>query len=221
MIKKLYFICFLLILSACDAPRNRSSIYDMTYPGKTASSSSAGSFYTGGGDTDGGDNKGLPEENNITIPVEFAHCQAGTQFPNSSSYLGNYFICQSQSDQTNIYFWPQNPITSKVCLIPMYSANGSSINIGNAQCQYISGAAQGAVFNLYKNRPGFENYVLNAVMIMKDEAFVYPYPYTLQYGGSAIANTTAFFKCMDTLYQTNAYCQAYTSLKQYQLHLFQ
>ena len=229
MLKIVLSLSIILFLSSCDVPRNRSSIYDSGYSERTNfnNSASAGSFYNddGGSTTNNDNNNDNNDDNNqddttnSSIPSAYQHCINGqNQFPTSSQYLGNYFICQSQTDKTKVYFWPQNSISSKICMIPMYSNGSQSINIGDAQCQYTLGTT-GVEFTLYKNRSGFENYVINAVMIMKDESFVYPYPYTLKYT-SPIANTTAFFMCMNTAYQTPAYCQAFAQMKQYQLHLF-
>ena len=208
---------FIILLASCDVPRSRTTIYDGSYASQVPSSQSPGSFY------DDPDDKELPEvptDPVSIIPTEYQYCvNPAIPFPRTSSYIGNYFICQQQTDKTKVYFWPENRINTQVCMIPLYSNGSSSINIGDAQCQYISSTTQGVEFTLYKNRAGFENYVMNAVMIMRDESMLYPYPYTLKYS-TPISNTTAFYLCMDTAYQTAAYCQAFASLRQYQLHLF-
>lgn len=225
MLKLFMAFSLILILSSCDVPRNRQSIYGSGYSDRTnqeTSHTSAGSFYD---DSTEKTDTTTPESPTTTtptstIPTAYQKCvNSGNQFPNTSTYFGNYFICQQDVTKTKVYLWPQNTINSQVCLIPMYATGSNSINIGEAQCQYVSSASQGVEFTLYKNRPGFENYVMNAVMIMRDESFVYPYPYTLKYN-SAIKNTTAFYTCMDTAYQTTAYCQAFAQMQQYKLHTF-
>ena len=87
-------------------------------------------------------------------------------------------------------------------------------------CSYNkSSSSTGVVFSLLKNRQGFESYPINAVMILKDETYSFPYPYTLKYAG-AISITTALYECMHTAQYTPEYCQAFAYVKQYQMHHF-
>lgn len=83
--------------------------------------------------------------------------------------IGFFGLCQSTQDETLFKF--KTGLTSttvRTCLIPTYKeANGSSTYIGQPQCTYTT-AGQIVSGKLLKNRPGFEQYPLNGVIVMKE-----------------------------------------------------
>lgn len=83
--------------------------------------------------------------------------------------IGFFGLCQSTVDETLFKFKTSlTSTTVRTCLIPTYKeANGSSTYIGQPQCTYTT-AGQIVSGKLIKNRPGFEQYPLNGVIVMKE-----------------------------------------------------
>ena len=203
MIKIFFLLIISISLVACDAPRSRTSYSNVD------GYSNAGIY-----DDDDDDSKLLPpppppEVN--PIPIEFGTCNQST-----SQYLGNYYACQNQTQDTQVFIKPEIAVNDRLCIIPMYSSGSNSIYIGNSVCQYISSTSDGVTFDLQKDRSGFEHYTMNAIMIMKDETYTFSYPYV----NSPIPVLDAFFICMNTAYYTQTYCQVFTGVKKYQMHNF-
>ncbi len=208
--KQSFFLPVLLIptvlfaLLSCEQPRTRSYDYE-TQPSGSAGFSNRTDESTGGQDAD--------KEDTPTSTPTTSEYSCGTETYNrSGSYLGSYYLCQSSKTNNQFLFKLQQTVNVQICLFPMYTTSGSSMYIGEAQCQYVPTNSTGKAFVLHKNRSGFENYTLNSVMIMKDEASNYPYPFN-----GTWANTSAFLQCMHTAHLTQDYCNAYTSKRQYEM----
>jgi hypothetical protein len=120
-----------------------------------------------------------------------------------ASAIGYIGVCQNTITETLVTVKPTQTVDGvRVCLIPSYKeGSGSSTYIGQPQC-YYQVANQIVSGQLYKNRPGFTSYPLNALMIMRETSL------------------TAYFNCMHALLnyqypascpygaQTNASCNA-------------
>ncbi len=83
--------------------------------------------------------------------------------------IGFFGLCQNTQDETLFRFKPTVTSSSvRTCLIPTYKdAQGASTYIGNPQCTFTT-SNQVVSGNLYKDRPGFNTYPLNGVIVMKE-----------------------------------------------------
>ncbi|MFG1498993.1 hypothetical protein ABMA70_02205 [Halobacteriovorax sp. XZX-3] len=215
--KKLIFITAIMALTSCVAPRETRSIYD------TNSSGSGSSVGSGGGSSVIDiDDSGSSTSNgsNANIPSAIAHCSwsldGQTGFANTSnSHLGPNTICQSRTNETQIYVQLKNPDTnSRVCVIPTSEASGNSIYLGSAQCKYINSSGTISLFNLTKNRDygRYQQFRINGVMVMKEKSYEFPSPFNRE-----LISYDAYFMCSINvdLYNDRTYCDAFKSKGEY------
>ncbi|AYF44448.1 MULTISPECIES: hypothetical protein [Halobacteriovorax] len=211
--KNFIFITTVLALTSCVAPRETRSIYDN---GTAATGSTSNS--TGG--TIDIDDSSSSSNNGANIPSEIAHCKwsldGQTGFENSNNqHLGPSTVCQSRTNETNIYIQVKNPDSnSRVCVIPTSEVSGNAIFLGAAQCKYISSSGTISKFVLSKNRDygRYQNFRINSVMIMKEKTYDFPSPFDRE-----LISYDAYFMCSINidLYNDRTYCDAFKQLGEY------
>lgn len=175
MMKLTIFLTVALLSVACDAPqRTRAPVNYITgnnLGDNNFSNTGNGSTTSGGNQTTtSGSGSGLNSGNggstSQTSPG-FENCDLSDKYHTID--IGFFGICQSTLDETIFKF--RTSITSntvKNCLIPTYKdSNGASTYIGNPQCTFTT-ANQVVQGRLYKDRPGFSNYSLNGVIVLKE-----------------------------------------------------
>lgn len=169
-----------------------------------------------------------PEDSNT--PAEARHCSWSTDgssgYSTSTNHLGEINVCQSQSDDKNIFVQLKTPITSniKLCAIPMYDNGSNAVYIGNPRCIYVNdnGIKQ---IPLLKNRGGneYSQFHITSVMLIKDAVYRYPAPFAnYQNPSGAAKSVDAFLFCMNWVDETKdtRYCQAFNSLGQHVYYKF-
>ena len=165
--KTLLALSLLTLLAGCDAPqRTRAPVTYVNgnnYSG-TATTGTSG-FSNGTTTTTTGTTTGTP--NPVTSEAGFSNCDLSDKYQTID--IGFFGLCQSTQDETVFKFRTSLAQASvRVCLIPTYKdQSGSSTYIGQPQCTYTQ---SNAVISgkLYKDRPGFSNYPLNGVIVMKE-----------------------------------------------------
>lgn len=222
--KNLIQLAFLIILvtaMACEGPRNARS-----RRGATSDAFTDSNDYSNSGNDDDDDGVTVIDDGtgttNSSIPQEIRHCQWSTDgtsgFQSSGSHLGAYTACQSTTNETDIYIQLQSPVTdSQLCVIPTFNNGATSIYIGEPRCLSVVDNKKIYKVGLLKNRPGYTNFAISSVMILKDKAFFYPAPF-YQY----VLSPDAFIFCSNYLdqYRDSSYCQAFKSVNEYQFHQF-
>lgn len=227
-------ISALLFLSSCfeqgrdrstvQSTRDNSDIYAnrapsggaIALPGSGANS----------GDSTGGSSGGSGAEQDSfesLIPDEIKHCKWSedgiTGFEMSSnSHLGPHTLCQSKTTNTDIFVQVKNPISdAQVCLIPTYASNNASVYIGEPRCLMLNNNKKIYKVSLLKNRPGYGNFNINGVMVMKDKAFFYPAPFFQH-----VLSPDAYLFCSQFLdqYGDPSYCNSFKSVGQYHYKAF-
>lgn len=167
--KKYFLLLSLLALATgCDSPQRTRT------PGtwisgntlETVPSNQSGSLTppTTAGSTSGATSGSGP---GVTGTPGFTTCDLSDRYQTID--IGFFGLCQSSQDETLFKFKTSlTSTTLRICLIPTYKeSNGSSTYIGQPQCTYTT-ASQVVQGKLYKNRPGFEQYPLNGVIVMKE-----------------------------------------------------
>ncbi|HXH30239.1 MAG TPA: hypothetical protein VNJ01_05450 [Bacteriovoracaceae bacterium] len=178
--KKLFTLLSVLTLVAgCDAPqrsRGLENFRDMNaIGGPTGGNTSGTSGWTDPGTTTGGTTAGTTSGTTSgvtsgttggTPSPGFETCSLSDKY--QTPEIGPFGLCQSTSDETIFRLRFSMTSDRRTCLIPSYKdAGGSSTFIGQPQCTFTEAnkILQGPVA---KNRPGFENYPLNGVIVMKE-----------------------------------------------------
>jgi hypothetical protein len=224
MTKILIAAILLSIFIGCDAPRSRrDSGYDSTQYNPYAVNTSAYSPTVTDPNSVVADSNTTTPDATTSIPAEISHCQWSSDGNNgfqvsNTQHLGGYTLCQSSEDETIVYVQVQYPITSEdLCLIPNYYSGSRSIYIGEPRCLQIASNKEIYKVDLIKNRSGFESYSINGVMMMKDKAFVYPWPFA-----QAIKSPDAYIYCANWLdsYGDASFCTAFDSVGEYVAHQF-
>lgn len=225
--KQIFFLIVLSsLLTSCNEPtRDRRLAYS------TAGSQTNGYTYIGTTSTrnDGTTTTPTPSSTSTTsnIPSVVSHCKwstdGATNFDRSSNHLGDYTVCQSTSDEKQVYIQIKTIPSSRVCLIPTSHNGSNSTYIGEPSCVLVSSNTTIYPVSLLKNRTGYENFKITGVMIMKDLVkYSYGYPYTTiyPYTGEFYA-PDAYLKCMAMLnYGNYYYCQAFNSKGEHVYHQF-
>ena len=166
MKKILLFIPLLTLLVGCDAPQRTRApstwVNGQNYQDKT------GDVPTGNlnGGANGGGSGGVTNPPVTTTPG-FESCDLTQKYHTID--IGYFGVCQSTQDEKQVKFNPSLTSQSvRTCLIPTYKeSNGSSTYIGQPQCTYTT-SNQVISGQLYKDRPGFSNYPLNGMIVMKE-----------------------------------------------------
>ncbi len=162
----LFFLLTIFLLAACDAPQrtrapmNFISSDNVSNPGPGFSGTTSGSQSGGStGTTTGG--------GTTTTDPGFQHCDLSDKYHTID--IGHFGLCQSTLDESIFRFrTSMASSTVRICLIPTYKdANGSSTYLGQPQCAYTvaNKVIQG---QLYKNRNGFSDKLINGVIVMKE-----------------------------------------------------
>lgn len=230
--KNNYFKIFTLLISliaiSCDQPRDRR-----TASTNSTDQQSPQNFefdFNSGGD---GRNTGSDGEYNIDdqgsgsgshgqIPVQVSHCRwpgtSGGAYAHQHHHLGQYTVCQSTQQDTDIYIQVRDPVTdSNLCLIPTYHSNDKAVFIGEPRCFKAEKTDTIYRIGLLKNRTGYSNFNVTGVMIMRDRAYFYPHPYNQN-----LLSPDAYLFCSQWLdqYGDPTYCQAFDAVGQYIYHRF-
>ncbi len=176
MMKLTGLLSILFVMSACDAPqRTRAPVNYITGNnlGDNSFSNTGNGTDSGNTGTNSGSGPGVASgstsgsSTNGQSSPGFDKCDLSDKYHTID--IGFFGICQSTLDETIFKF--RTSITSstvKTCLIPTYKdGNGASTYIGNPQCTFTT-SNQVIQGRLYKDRPGFSNYTLNGVIVMKE-----------------------------------------------------
>lgn len=203
--------------STVQSTRDYSSPYDNRNPSGGAIAL-PGSGSNSGGSGDSGNVSNPVTDLNDIIPEEIKHCAwsadgiSGFQMA-SNSHIGPHTICQSKNINTDVFIQVKNPITdSQVCIIPTYASNNASVYIGEPRCLMLNDNKRIYKVSLLKNRPGYGNFNVNGVMVMKDKAFFYPAPFYQH-----VLSPDAYLFCSQFLdqYGDPSYCNSFKSVGQY------
>ena len=205
-------IAIILIISSCDAPRDRR----VTLSSSNLSNSPASVVTIPNNSTTTTNTSNTTTNNtNSAIPSDAQQCSWATDgingFASNSTHLGNYTLCQSTSDKNSFYFQIKTPVTtSSLCFIPtVSSSNGNSVYVGNPMCGAFTSATQVRKITFVKF-PQYQSAVINGVIFFKDIAVYYPYY------NQTIMTLDAYQICMNALNTgNNYYCQAFKQVGQY------
>ncbi len=157
------FLPLLILLAGCDAPQRTRApstwLNAQNYENKNNTDVPTGNL-------NGGGNGGVTNPPISTTPG-FENCDLSQKYHTID--IGYFGVCQSTQDEKQIMFNPSLTSQSvRTCLIPTYKeSNGSSTYIGQPQCTYTT-SNQVVSGQLYKDRPGFSNYPLNGMIVMKE-----------------------------------------------------
>lgn len=209
--------------STVQSTRNNSDIYaNRTPSGGAIALPAEGS--ESGGSSEGGSGSGDSGTNfESLIPEEIKHCQwsadgiTGFQL-SSNAHLGPHTLCQSKTVNTDVFVQVKNPIVdAQVCIIPTYASNNASVYIGEPRCLMLNDNKKIYKVSLLKNRPGYGNFNVNGVMVMKDKAFFYPAPFYQH-----VLSPDAYLFCSQFLdqYGDPSYCNSFKSVGQYHYKAF-
>lgn len=197
------FLAF--VLTSCDAPRST----------RVGSPPNSG-FYIKKGQV------GMGGIRSANVPAEVAHCRFSadgkTGYQDSRHYLKEYTLCQSSLNELDIYIQLKIPTTdAQLCLIPSNHNGKESTYIGSPRCFSIEDGLTIYKVTIPKDRPGFDKFKLNGILITKNELNFYPLPF-----GKHLLNTDAFLSCSEILAQTGdkSYCESFISLGEYVYHRF-
>lgn len=215
---KLSIIAIALIsLTACDAPRDRRSLFSSNSNSVTSSSTTNTSTTTDSTTTTTTTTtSNFPTDVNSSCTFS---SDGTSNFMTSSNHAGSYTMCKSTANDNVVYFQIKTPPTDtsgnsvQLCFIPMTTSNGSSIYIGNPMCGYFTTTTVKKItFTKYS---AYSNATMNAVMFFKDASYYYS-------AFNAYTNTlTAFQACMNALYYGNTtYCNSFKSTNQYVMQSF-
>lgn len=199
---------FILIFIGCEQPRKRQTLTTDSYQGAftTGNPSTGGS--SGSGENGGGSDDGSGGSN---IPNEFTCQNLGTtNYSKSSPHLNNYNICQSNVDPGHIAIQLEDDHNAQVCVFPTHASGYGSILVGTQAGCFYANAGEVNYIQLANNRPGYGNYPINSVMIIKDIQYGFPSPYnSVEYA------TTAYVECQQILeaYNEPSFCQTFIAVK--------
>jgi hypothetical protein len=225
-----------LLIQACDAPRSSrrvkagssdSPLFGIPVSGTTTSGTDNSGSTSGGDDTGSGDTVG----GNL-VPAEVDHCRWSSDGVNGFEYSathmdpneqsaanGRYTICKSKTNPMDIYLQVQNPIDSEqLCIIPTTHSGSNSVYIGEPRCLYLRSNTTLYKVSLLKNRPGYTNYQVTGVMMMKDKLYEYGAPFY-----QMILSPDAYIFCSQWLaqYGDPSYCIPFKAAGHYVYHQFQ
>lgn len=228
----------MMIVASCDAPRSgrrskagtsESNLFGIPVSGTNTSGDALDGSTSGGttgGTTTGGDTVG-----GTTVPADAQNCtwssdgENGFQFSavhmdpqEQSASNGRYTICKSSSNPMDVYLQVQNPIEGhQLCLIPTTHSGSNSVYIGEPRCLYVRSNTTLYKISMIKNRPGYSNYQMTGVMMMKDKAYQYDVPFY-----QVILSPDAYIFCSQWLaqYGDPSYCIPFKAAGHYVYHQF-
>jgi len=218
--------------SSCDAPRTERRVgsgraNDLIYGNPTYNNN-----YNNFNENSNNDfsDKGN-DENQLMIPSDAKHCTWSTSInapysyrhphlspDEQNSYEGGYTICQSTSNETDIYLQLKNPIMNhQLCLIPTHHSGNNSVYIGEPRCLYVKANNVIYKISLIKNRTGYTSYPVTGVMMMRDKAYEYGAPFY-----QVILSPDAYIFCSQWLaqYGDSSYCIPFKAAGNYVYHQF-
>ncbi len=206
---------------------NGGSLADQYPNGNSGNSGTFPGFDAGNSSGSGSTTDSSTGTTTSTIPAEAQKCKwsstSSTYYARTTNHLGKINVCQSSSDDKNIFIQVETPITTtKLCAIPMYEVGNRSIYIGNPRCLFIP---DNKIYQipLLKNRgTGYEQYKITSVMLIKDWKYNYPQPFANQYNIYGQYNAVdAFLYCSQALDKNvSTYCSAFNSINQHVYHSF-
>jgi hypothetical protein len=169
MKKILFYSLSLVLIVGCDTPQ-RTRV-QQTFSGnglQQPTTSGSGSGLVSG--TTSGTTTGGTTTPGTSLGAGFENCDISNKYHTVD--LGHFGLCQSSQAETTFKVrFSLESSQIRNCLIPTYKdAAGNSTYIGQPQCTYVQSASVNQVVNgmLYKNRPGFESFPLNGVIVMKE-----------------------------------------------------
>lgn len=179
-------LCLVLIVSwvltSCmDSPRNKRNAEDKKTSNAFTTPPAYPRTYVDDSDDDSSDSTSGDSSsttNTGNVPTEISHCSwsadGSSGFQSTSSDLGAYTLCQSSTNELDVYLQVQSPVTdAQLCIIPTYFNGTQSIYIGEPRCLRPINRANRYKITLLKNRPGYYNFNINSVMMMKDKRDYY------------------------------------------------
>lgn len=165
--KNIFILTSLLtLLVGCDAPQ-RTRAPSTWINGNSLENPTNSSGGLSPSNTSGSGSGSTTTPSNVTSTPGFESCDLTSKYHTVD--VGHFGVCQSTQDETSFRFrTDMTSTTVRTCLIPTYKdANGASTYIGNPQCTYTT-SNQVVSGKLYKDRPGFNSYPLNGVIVMKE-----------------------------------------------------
>lgn len=167
--KNIVIISIIFILSACDQPAlNRTNAYIDPYKASgLVTNNSTDNF-----------------EETSNLGPGYENCNLNNTANSKFGGISNFSICKStnQPSSTEVNFkvkFGDQDYVHGTCFIPLHkTANNQTTYVGIAQCTYHA-ANDVLAGSLIKNRPGYTNYNINSVMVIKKN------------------DLDAYFQCMD------------------------
>jgi len=225
---KLFSVVGLLILAACNPPSQRAR-----------SRGDRDIYIIGGseGNTSSGGNipvpspipspLGSPSTGSCIAPeaeAEFGTCNVScdgqTNFLHYGNQIGYYNICRSATNPNRVMFQLQNPVSENVTIVPMTDTGVGTLEhtqlyIGEPRSQSVANS-NNHFYNFQINRPGYQNYPLTSVMIIKDQMDYYNFPFP-DHGW--YYSSTALVLCMNKqAMNDDSYCDEYLSKGHFKYH---
>ena len=195
----------LLWFFGCDSPR-----YQERFPG---------GIYTFTPGEDYGEEESPDFEREI--PDEISHCRWDEYVYSSPHLGGEYTLCQSKNEESDIFVKIQNvdddssekPL--EICFFPTNTANDKTTLLGERRClRFVSETIHKIVFSKSSSE---DSAAINSVMVIKNELYKYDRPYSY-YG---VKGPDAFDKCMEELNLGNdKYCESFHRKGEYLTHTF-
>ncbi|EQC46342.1 hypothetical protein [Bacteriovorax sp. Seq25_V] len=219
---KFSILLITLSLVSCVAPRDKRALYgDNEKSSSSSSSNGSSSSGSNGSAIEVDDGSGTTTgSSGSTIPAALQKCSwsldGESGFATSSNtHLGAHTICQSTTDQSEVYVQLKTPLPStRLCVIPTYTTSDRSIFLGEARCQFIESNLKLYRFPLVKNRDygKYQNFQINSVMVMKEASYFFDSPFYRDQ-----ISYDAFFICSVNLdlYGDSRYCDAFKSKGEY------
>ncbi len=210
-----------LALLGCEAPRSRRTVRSLGQNSDSLNKATP-AITDDGISLASGEVSGATSEN--YIPEEIRHCKwssdGQTGFADNHYHLGEYTVCQSNTNEKKIYIQVKNPMsTERLCIYPTTNSGSESWYIGPAKCVHLYEAKkiytlEMVVESYYQQRP------LTGVMMMKDLSHHYPFPFDSY---QAVRATTAYQECIrrsQASIPDPRYCQAFVQVGQYRYVTF-
>ena len=223
--KKLNVILILLLIISCNVrDRKNANSSGNDYDEKNPFNSNSANPQNDTNEDD--DNPTTPPATSVTIPTDASDSCSFSQdgisgYQSNSAHLGEYTLCKSKSNPNQLYIQVRTPITeTRLCIIPTYNGQYGSIYIGEPRCLHIPSSTKIEPITMIINRTGYETYLMNSAMIMKDEKKYYAPPFVSPQGG--ILSPDAYLYCSLILSQTSdpSYCNVFVQVGAYKFHLF-
>ena len=238
---RIILLGFIFVLYSCEQPRtnrryvssansNKSSGTTIIYQNSNTSEDSSdttGDKASEPPSTDSNGSSSSSSNNLIGLNTDNENCTWAEDGINGFSWenelIGEFNLCRSSNNSNNFYFQIKSAQATDICFYPVKYESGGINYLGDASC--ILANASNIIYQVttYKNRVNFSHLEMNAVVMMFNQVYNFPYPF--YYPTPA---PTAFKDCMDYAYYTQlstgqanlAYCEAFNSLRIHSLHEF-